>query len=110
MYRVSDNHREYGRYDICVEDDESRYLTDKYESSSEIDESDIYKKPKETIGQYPPDLLDDRSMGPERVESSSDEYETPYDHARYDKWYELLIRDIWYRQLDEWYPVTHQSE
>jgi hypothetical protein len=49
-------------------------------------------------------------MGSERVESSADEYETPDDDPRYDKWYELLIGYIWGRELDEWDPITHQSD
>ena len=81
VYGVPDNHREHGRYDICIEDDESRDLSSKYKSSGQIDKSDIYKKPKKTIRHDLPYLLDDRSVCSERVESSSDEYDTPDDDA-----------------------------
>ena len=91
IYSISHYDRYSSCDDIGIEYDESWYLRREHSSACEIDESDIDKKPKETIGEYQTDLLNNRGMSLERIESSSYEHNTPDDHSRYDKWYELLI-------------------
>ena len=82
MESISDDDRKECRKEIGIDNNETRDLLMGQKSTRHIDKTDIYKKPKETIGQRESYFFHDGHTSYTRIKSSSDKYNTPDHYTR----------------------------